>query len=507
VEVLTVPYFVKPGKGEENPEKETPTEGPPADADTEKVALPAGEGAVRVPPEDNEKKQEEKKFDYELIETSDKPGSIKVFKVHVPRTVYDELSEKTLKELKKSVVIDGFRKGKAPHNLIKRQFRKEINQDVMNELVPNVTDQILQKENLTKFLDPILDESKVEEEQPIELTISVEIIPKLDIKHEDYTGLTITAGERKITDEMVTGELERLQKQNASIEPKEEGGVVEKENPIVAHVEVKDEHGHKIPAHCGRDRFFTNLETAFPEPVCKELLGKPRGAKVEVAIDEERKKPTGETISKKEIWKAEIVEIKKYTLPALDDDFAKDMGNFNALADLKVKIFDDLTRSEKEHAKEHAFERLIDKISEKFPFEPPASLVEYHKHGMIKSDFQLLKQMGIPVSSLRISPEKYMESKQQDAIRGVKESFILKEVAVHEKLEVTEDDLNAELEKEAVRVGRKSLAIRAKLEADEQLDSFKDSILTEKVKKFLLENNLITYEEHKESDEGAAHNE
>ena len=507
MEVLTVPFIAKPGKGGENFEKETPTEGPPARTDEQKVELPAGEGAVRVPPEDKEKKPEEKKFDYELNEISDKPGSIKVFKVRVPRAVYDELSEKNLKELKKSVVINGFRKGKAPNSLIIRQFRKEINQDVMNELVPNVTDQILQNKNLTKFLDPVLDEYRVAEGQPTELTISVEIIPKLDLKREDYTGLTITTEERKITDAMVTAELERLQKQNASIEPKEEGAVVEKENPIVAHVDVRDEHGHKIPAHCGRDRFFTNLETAFPEPVWKELIGKPRGAKVEVAIDEERKKNSGETVSEKEIWTVEIVEIKKYTLPALDDDFAKDMGKFNNLAELKVKTSDDLTRSEKEHAREHTFECLIDKIIEKSPFEPPASLVEYHKHGMIKNDFQILKQMGIPVSSLRISPEKYMESKQQDALRAVKESFILKEVAVHEKLEVTEDDINAELEKEAVRVGRKPLAIRAKLEADEQLDSFKDSILTEKVKNFLLENNQISYKEFKETDEGTAHHE
>lgn len=464
--------------------------------------IPEEEVAGVVPPEEKAAMKEEKaeKVPFELIEAADKPGAIREFKVTVPWAEYDARMETMIKDLRKNVVIDGFRKGKAPQNLIKRRFIKEISQDIIKEIAPNVAEQILEKEGRKKLLDPVWDEPKVEEGKPIEITIRVELIPAFDLAKEDYTGLSVSAKKRKITEEDINKTIERLQWQSAVFEPKD-NEAIEKEDGITVNVSVTDQNGHQIPRFSSREKFCTNIQNTFPEPVANSLIGKKKGEVVEAAVPQTHKDNKGEEITTTFTWKVEILGIKKLILPKVDDDFAKDMGNYQTLDELKKKIREDLERHEEAHARQHALDALIEKIIERKPFDVPQTLVAYNQEGLINEDMQNWKRMGIPLELISLDKEKYIAQKQKDAVFAVKHSFILSKIIEKEGITVSDEDLNAEIAKMAEHEGRKPLAIRAKLEADNKLDALKESLESEKVEQFLISGNSVAYEEV----EGDAH--
>jgi trigger factor len=462
------------------------------------LIAPQSEGATRVPRDTEGKadKKEEKaeKVTFEVLETKEKPGSVREFKLSVPWEEFDKRQTKMIKDLKKNVLIEGFRKGKAPERLIKIRYRKEMKQDVLDEIAPNIVDQILEKEGRDKSIDPVLTDSKVEEGHPLELVIDVETLPKMEIDKSDYTGMNISVKKSGINEKMVDASLMSIQRRNAVYQPKEDGHV-EEEDGLVLHISVKDEQGMEIKDLHRHDEFVESPKTKLPKEIWNELLGKEKGAVVEVEIPREEKNVRDEIISAKDKWKVEVVEIKKCVLPELDDEFAKDLGDFETLEDLRKKIRSDHEEHVENKAKLDAYDAILEKILEKKPFEAPASYVEYHKRGMIQNDLRQLKLWGVSLQDISLDEEKYLEKKEKDAVLSVKSKMILNEIVQAEKMEVTDEDLNAEIAEIAEKEGRKALAVRAKLEAEKKLDSFKDALISEKIKKYLLDNNNILYEE------------
>ena len=464
--------------------------GPYRKKDLETPAAPETEGEPQAPPAEQ---KEEDKVSYDLLESQDKPGSIRQYKVNIPKEEYDKRQSKMIRDLKKTVVIDGFRKGKAPDRFIKNRFRKELRQDVMDEIVPKVADDLLKKAGAEKFTDPVLEDSKGEEGENIELLFHVEIMPRIELKPPDYTGMDITVKRRTITEDLVAKQLEDLQKRSAVFEPKE--GAVDETDGVVLNIFVEDEKGNEIKEMSYKNALIQYPQQYLPKEVYQLLLGKEKGIGFEAKVPRQSPKPESDAAAVQDTWKVEIAEVKKCVLPKMDDEFAKDLGDFKTLEELKSKIRSDMESHAESHAKEDAFDAIMQKIIEHKSFDPPASLVEQYKRGMISEDLNRLRQMGLSFKDMKLDPEQYMARKQKDADLAVKASFLLREVIGAEKLEVADQDLEAELAKIAEKEGRKPLAIRAKLEAEGQLDSFRDDLLQEKVKQFLLEKNNVKYEE------------
>ncbi len=469
----------------QEPPAETPTFAPPVSKEPEEPP-PA--------PEAKEEAEEEKKVSFELVETIGKPGSIKEYKVIVPWEEYDNRLTKLLKEIRKTTVIDGFRKGKAPLRLIKIRYRKQTKQEILDEIFPIVANELLEKDELSKITNPVLVDSKVEEGQPVGVVINVEVLPKLEPGRVDYTGIAVSIKKQKVTDELIEKQIKELQRRNATFEPKE-GGSFEKDDGAVINLEVEDERGQEIKNLHLRNYLFERPDEDLPPEIYKELPGKEKGAKFEVEIPNERKNPRGEVMSTKDRWKVEVLEIKKCVLPQMDDEFAKDLGEFENLKELTARIRENLEKMVDAQARDAALEAIYKKLIDKVPFEPPVSYVDEHKRRFIKRDIDRLYTFGIEFVKKGETKEEYVARKQKDAGKTVKISLILDAIARMEKLEVSDEDYEAEVARIAEREGRKPLAIKAKMEAEGRVDSFRDSLLTKKVEDFLLENNNITYEE------------
>ena len=441
----------------------------------------------------DEKKEEKEKIAFELIKAEDKENSVREYQFTVPWEVYNKRMEDMLQDLKKKVVLDGFRKGKAPVRLIKLRFRKEIKQDLINEIVPEVMEQILEDEGRRKFTDPTILDSKVEDGKPVEIKAELEVLPELDLKKDDYTGIEAKVPKEKVTDEAVEKSIRELRERSAVYEPKE--GAFEQSDGIVVDVKVIDENGKEIEHFDKKDELMEDPEARLPKQVVEELKGKNKGDSVEVKVPYERKNSKGDVISKTDVWKVDIKEIKKCILPELDDEFAKDMGDFESLEDLKNKIRSNMEEGAENKANSAALDAVMDKIVEKIDVEPPRTMVEYYKQGMISDEARRLQMFGLKLEDVAGNPEEYLQRKEQDALKTVKISLLYRAIVKNENLEITDEEFDKAIEERARAEGRKPLAIRAKLEAENELDSFRDSLMSDKVKNFLIEQNKVEFEE------------
>ncbi len=225
---------------------------------------------------------------------------------------------------------------------------------------------------------------------------------------------------------------------------------------------------------------FRHPARELPPEVFSALLGKKRGQTVIAKVPHERKNEKGEVISHNDIYEVFIRDVKAVKLPALDDEFARDLGEFNSLAELREKIRADAEAQAQKMEREKIIDKIYDRIAARHKIELPKTLIYQHAMQLVERDRRLLRQRGLE--------EQYFYSKTMDAARSVLAWLINRAISQREKIEVTEEDINAELEKVAQRENRKPLAIRASLERNKRFDQFAEQIKMNKV-----ENALISY--------------
>jgi trigger factor len=465
-------------------EKETP-EGAPEASTANEPGEAASATTVEAPSE-----EKEEKVPFEIVETKQQPFSVVEYKLRVPYEEYDKRLSDLLKELRSNVIIDGFRKGKAPLRLIKIQYGKQAKTDVVEAIFPICVAQLQKEQNLDLTRDPELKEYSVEEGKPLELTVSLEVKPKIELSPEDYKGVEVEIEEQPITDAALDQELERIRRVNAILESKT-GGKVEPEDAIVVDVRVTDEHGRVLKPFTAKDQLIADFMQYFPESVGKVLVGKAAGDSVEIAVENERKDEQGEVVSKKDTFAIAIKEVKRVVLPKLDDEFAKDLGDYENLEQLQARVREELAEREKERQHNHVLVKIYQRLMEKVPFEPPLSLTRAYQAELIRQDIQRWRRLGLDLSDMAPDKEEYLKQVASDSLKTVTISLLLQEIAKRENITVTDEDLDKEIERIARMQNRKPLAVRAKLEAEKRLDALKEDLMTNKVAQFLIDNARI----------------
>ncbi|MFH0795313.1 MAG: hypothetical protein V2A74_14925, partial [bacterium] len=198
-----------------------------------------------------------------------------------------------------------------------------------------------------------------------------------------------------------------------------------------------------------------------------------------------------------------LKEIKTAKLPKLDDEFAKDLGDFKDLKGLRDHIRADLERQEENRQRDEAITRIHGKLVDLNPIRAPKTLVAAQQLDQLQGDSQMFRQMGMSFEDLGEEGTKsYLERRRGDAERAVKLHLILDKIAETEKLEVSDQDVEGEIKRIAEQAGRKPLAIRARLEAEKKLESFRHDLVVKKVADFLIANSKI---EKKPAHEAHAH--
>jgi trigger factor len=393
----------------------------------------------------------------EFIDVSD---TQKTLTVEIPSDVVDAEIAKVAKGYTKQAKIPGFRPGKVPASVVKQRFKDQILHDVMHGLIPRAIEEALQERGIEPVDTPNIKDVALREGQPLKFTAAIETVPSFD--PGDLSTLSLAHAGANIDDAAVDGTLERLRERAAKFEPVE-GRPVSDGDTVVMHLDRKGpgdetEHHDEVTAQLGAagnpPGFDANLvglspgesktfTIHFPDDYAAEEF---RNSDVEYAVT--------------------IKEIRKRVLPELDDEFAKDLGEFDSLAALRDRVRADMTAEAEEHVRRHTRAELLKQLAQRVGFELPPSLVEREMDRRVEELVRQLMQQNVDPRQAGVDWGQFRESQRDAARDTVASALVLDEIARRENITVSAEDVDKEIEEFAQRAGRTPAALRAQLEKE-----------------------------------------
>jgi trigger factor len=434
-------------------------------------------------------------IEHTIKEEKRQPGSLLVLSTEVPESVIEERVGKVLDEFRREATIPGFRRGKAPMKIVRARLGKAARGETVARLVPDLAEQIVAERKIESLGEPRVENLESEEGTPVTFDLILEVRPEITLP--DLSGIEVTIEEHEISGELVEHQLEHIRQANAILTTKEES--VEEDDAAIIDVAVTDHEGNPVAEQSQENLTVRMGEEGpqLPREVIDALIGKAAGQSVEVAVTRPltvREAGSDETREEEATWtwRAKINEVKTVTLPSLDDEFAKDVGDFDSLDALRERIATDLARREEDRQRDEAVGQALGKLLDAVTFDAPVSLVAQAQFRALSRDMEYLKSMGMSLEDLGEEREGYWDSTRRDAEQRVRAELMLEAVGAQGEIEVSDGDIDEEIGRMAEQAGRKPLAIRAQIEARKQLDELRGHISRRKTADHLLDQVTIT---------------
>ncbi len=417
---------------------------------------------------------------HEVVSSENLPGSQVRYKVRIPADILKARTEKVLNDYKREVSIPGFRKGKAPVDLVRSRFQKPASDEAIRKMTPRIAQLVAKAKDHEVFGEPIYEgwEGSVGEDATI--TISLEVRPEIVITEESLQNLEATVVEQVIDDQRVDNALQDLRKENATFEPVDADYVYQADDAVVVNAAVYDTEGNRLFKFCDDQTYMQNPAKQMPAEAAAGLVGHKAGDEFMVDDVTIRQQDGSEL---KCAFKIRIHEIKKRVVPELDDEFAKDISpELTSLADLKADIRKRLEEGREQAHRGQILSRVYEQLSERISFDVPNALIRQFANNSINRTEQRLNQYGLTLRSLeRDVVSEFLNKAQQDAQRDAKNMLLADQLARHFDIQITDEELEAEIARIAEAQGRKPLAIRAQLEARKQLEGLRSDLRIKKV--------------------------
>ena len=399
--------------------------------------------------------------------------------IEVPSDVVDAAIGQAAARLGKSARIPGFRPGKVPSTVIRQRFKPQIMQDVAEYLVSSSVGEALVEKGVEPIGTPDIKDLVLEEGKPLTFKASFDVVPSFD--PGDLSTIEATEPSRAIEEDVVNQSLERLRERNARYEAVETG-VVEPGHTVVVSLERKgtDKEGKEGEAE-KHDQ--VNIELGAPSNppgFDAEVTGMTPGTSKSFTLSYPDDYAIPELAGAKADYTVSLKEIKRRVVPALDDELAKDLGEFESLEALRKRVRDDL-----EHEAMHAAERqlrqdVLKQLSSRVPFAVPESLVEREIDRRLEDFARRLMDQRIDPRQANIDWNAFREGQRAPAVEAVGSAIVLDEIAKREKIEVTDEELDAELQRYSEQTGHSVASIRARLQKDGELGRLAAGLRREK---------------------------
>ena len=431
----------------------------------------------------------------EFIDVSDTQKNLVV---EIDSTVVDAEIDKVSRDYSKAARIPGFRPGKVPTKVVRQRFRDQILHDVAHGLIPRAVDEALRERGVEPVDTPDIRDVVVEEGQPLKFTASFETVPPID--PGDYGTLAVHHRDPQVDDQAVQQALNGLRERGARYEPVEDRGVESGDSVLLdlvrTAVKKTEEPLIVIP---GQDLAPPERETdkhdnvtvdigapanppGFDEALVGLNAGEQKTFDVRYPEDYTITELAGTTVR----YDVSVKAIRKRVVPDLDDEFAKDLGEFDSLSALTERV-----RADLEHEARHEVERevraeLLKQLSTRVQFDVPASLLDREVDRRMEEFVRRLMEQQIDPMQTNINWEEFRDRQREAAAESVKSALVLDEVARREGITVAEDELERELARYAERTGRTAAAVRARLEKEGGLGRLYTGLRREKAVAFLL---------------------
>ena len=403
--------------------------------------------------------------------------------LEIPAEEVSKATEKVAKELARVARVPGFRPGKAPVSLIKRRFADDIKGEVLQTLVPEHVEKAVAEQKLTPVSQPQVDKLDFQEGQPLKFRACFEVLPEFALGN--YKSLEIEMPEMNITDEGVGNTLAEMQQRAATFTPVEGRPVQDGDFVQVKLLGTPDGGGDPLQAdsvlcHVGAEETMQS----FNENLRGANIGDHKNFDVEYPADY----PDAKLADKKFHYAVDVLGIKTKTLPELNDEFAKDVSDSSSLDDLKKKVREGLEH-ERDHRKtDLQREKVIAELVKLHEFPVPESLVEHQMDVRLERVVRSLAQQGVDPRAVNVDWVSLRRRQEERAHDDVKAELVIDRIASEEKIDVTEEELQHELEHMAGHGGESAEALRARLTKQGALDRMKAKLRSDKTVDWLAQN-------------------
>lgn len=418
----------------------------------------------------------------------DKKENNKVsFNIEIPAGDFEKGLQKAYLKNRGHFNIPGFRKGKVPRKIIEMNYGEEIfYEDAINSVLPEAYDKAIVELELDPVDSPEVDIEEIEKDKPVMVKIQVEVKP--EVKLGDYKSIEIEKVEYNVTDELVENELKSIQDMNARII--DAGDRAVKEGDIltidyagyVGEEQFEGGTAEKQQLEIGSNQFILGFED--------QLVGKNKGEEVDVVVTFPEEYHEESLKGKEATFKVTIHEIKEKELPELDDEFAKDVSDFDTLEEYKTSIKEKLEKEFKNREEIEQENNLIEMVVDMCEVELPEAMINTQLENEVAEFDHRLRSQGLGLEqylSLTNSSEESLKDQLRPvALKRVKGDLVLEAIAKAENFEVTEEELDKELEKmaEIYQQENKEKFVKDMKRGD--LGFLKTSLINQKTIEFLM---------------------
>ncbi|MGH9503648.1 MAG: trigger factor [Terriglobales bacterium] len=404
--------------------------------------------------------------------------------VEIPVEEVTRETDSLIQKYQKLARIPGFRRGHVPASIIRQRFSEDLKSDVVEALVPKYFRKEADRQGLVPVSQPQVTDLQLKDNEPLRFKASFEVMP--EIKVEGYKELRADKPEITITDEEVEQSLNGVREQHATFTPVEGRALADGDYAQVSlDGQPKDKDGDGKPVHMDEvlvEIAGKNTMPEFTEHLRGASAGDERVFEVTYAQDATEQRLAGKTFT----YTVKVHSIKQKALPELDDQFATQLGEFKTLDEVRQRIREGM-ESERKHTAEHeAKDKLVAELVKRSEFEVPEALVDRQIDVRLERGLRALAAQGMKAEDIKkMDLNRLRVGQREQALQEVKASLVLDKIAEEEKIEVSDEEIEREIEALATQSKQTPEAIRARLTREGALDRIRNRIRSEKTLDFL----------------------
>jgi len=419
-----------------------------------------------------------------------------VLTVEVEAEKFSAALDKAFKKVVNKVTVPGFRKGKVPRAIFEKRFGVEsLYQDAVDILLPEAYSEAVKESGITPVDTPEINIEQIEKGQPFKFTATVDVKPEVELG--EYKGIEVEDQAVFVSEEDVNAELKKMQERHAELVVLEEGEAAQEGDTAIIDFEgFKD--GVAFPGGKGENHSLVLGSGSFIPGFEEQVIGMKKGEEKEINVTFPEEYHSEELAGQPAVFKVKVNDIKRKVLPELDDEFAKDVSEFDTLDELKKDIEATLLKRKEEERKRYIENTVVAKAAEAAQVEIPQGMIRAEVDNMLRDYDLRLRQQGLNLELYYQftgqTEEDLREQMKTDAETRVRNFLVLEAIAKAENLTVSDEEFEAELAKLAEMYQRSVDEIRAIFTANGTIDDLRADLLTRKSVQFLVDNSKTVSE-------------
>ena len=402
--------------------------------------------------------------------------------VEIPASEVARQTESLIQKYQKMARIPGFRRGHVPASIIRQRFSEEIKTDMVEALIPRYFRQETERLGMHPISQPQVTDLHLHDGEALRFKAAFEVLP--DVKVEGYKELRADKPEITVSDADVEQALNDLREQHATFNPIEGRALADGDFAQVS-LDGTPKTGEGQPVHMDEvlvEIAGKNTMPEFTENLRGANVGDERTFDVNYPEDAQDKRLAGKTFS----YTVKVHALKQKSLPELNEEFAKQLGDFAGVDDVKKRIHENIESERRHQAEREAKDKLVAELVKRNEFEVPDALIEHQIDIRLERGLRALAAQGLTAEQMKkMDLQRLRAGQREQAIHDVKASLLLERVADEENMQVSDEELNQEVESLAKQTKQTAEAVRARLTRDGGLDRIRTRIRNEKTLELL----------------------